>query len=555
MSLRPYQEECLSAIKSALTKKARALIVMATGAGKSRVIASLHRIFPGPTKIIYLVHKIPLVRQLHAELTAENLSCGIVCGSIGRYEIDRQYVVATYQTLIGMLDMMPRFDVAVIDECHRSSEAHKKIVHSMTVRRQDFKLIGCTATPFDGLGFIYNRHHFTKDNASRLKYALEWPAPCFTKGIVTLTNEGHLVPAKMKGGSRALTTNIRGMRTYMGDYLVSALEDEATVEKTEDQVREALRLLRGRKKVIWACISITHAQLVQAVLEDQGENAAICTSDDDFSERELQLGNFTLGPARNLVFVSIVSEGFDFPPIDAVVLLRATRSPALYIQTVGRGLRPYEGKKDCLIIDYGRIVETLGPIDNPVVGWIDVGKNNVQPATLINRGERVICCKGCLTIYVVSVGEFKCCPDCGVDQEKARLNTRAGKLLASASHSGELYSKELKMITDGVVWFKITDFTFTGRDEKLILTFKLDGFKDFEYTLDVPDVHGLPSKYDMGRIRSAKKFLQQWFGLADGSLYRMIGDLANPPRVPRLVGLSSDTHELRSFSSGISELA
>jgi DNA repair protein RadD len=73
------------------------------------------------------------------------------------------------------------------------------------------------------------------------------------------------------------------------------------------------------------------------------------------------------GNAKHLVFVTIVSEGFDYPPIDTVVFMRPTRSPVLYVQTVGRGLRPSEGKENCLVLDYAEVVKNCGTISNPIL--------------------------------------------------------------------------------------------------------------------------------------------------------------------------------------------
>ncbi|WP_350448928.1 DEAD/DEAH box helicase, partial [Streptococcus pseudopneumoniae] len=84
-----------------------------------------------------------------------------------------------------------------------------------------------------------------------------------------------------------------------------------------------------------------------------------------YGERNNEMEYFLNGEARHMVFVTALSEGWDHPPIDALCLLRPTRSPVLYVQLAGRVLRPYDGKVDSLILDYGNVVKNLGPLDNP----------------------------------------------------------------------------------------------------------------------------------------------------------------------------------------------
>jgi hypothetical protein len=119
------------------------------------------------------------------------------------------------------------------------------------------------------------------------------------------------------------------------------------------------------------------------------------------SQKDNNIKEFEDGNLRHLVFVSIVSEGYDYPPIDAIVLMRPTRSPVLYVQIVGRGLRPYKDKVNCLVLDYGRVIETLGHISDPL---INAGKKS--------KGVTEIKMKFCPQCYEYCQLSAQTCPEC-----------------------------------------------------------------------------------------------------------------------------------------------
>jgi DNA repair protein RadD len=84
-------------------------------------------------------------------------------------------------------------------------------------------------------------------------------------------------------------------------------------------------------------------------------------------QRNAVLEDYKAGRIRCLVNRDILTTGFDDPKTDCIVMLRPTQSPGLWVQMLGRGTRPYPGKKDCLVLDFARNASVLGPIDNPTV--------------------------------------------------------------------------------------------------------------------------------------------------------------------------------------------
>jgi DNA repair protein RadD len=229
--------------------------------------------------------------------------------------------------------------------------------------------------------------------------------------MANLIADGFLVrPIAKKPDHQFDLTNIR---TKMGEYVQQDLDALAgDDEKIRLQVSDALSRLNGRNKIAWQCVSIDHCEKIKEELKRQGELAACIHSNLEKELRYGELRSFKEGSARHMTFVTILSEGYDQPSIDALVLMRPTRSSVMWVQTAGRALRPYPGKENALILDYGRITENLGPLDNPVIKT--AGKGKKQDSTPVPQKF----CPSCLSYLHISIME---CPDCGHEFVKEPL--------------------------------------------------------------------------------------------------------------------------------------
>lgn len=368
IELRDYQHECLVAIWRALYEEKRALAVMPTASGKTEVFKALCEQFDG--RVLILVNKIKLVKQ-----TAKRVgdSCGVFCASLKRKEIFNKIVVASVQSLRG-IDLND-FDLIIIDEVHNVDEKAGRFFQILD-KLKDKKIAGFTATPFRNDGYIYG--------AERL-----FSKVTYSKTVKEMIENNYLVKPILRGSDVQFDTSKLSIK--MGEYDSKSIDDLVKSEsKAILQVNDALSKLEGRKKIVWSCANIEHAQMISTILKTKEETATSVHSKQSLLEQEQAISSFENGTTRHMTFVTIVSEGYDYPPIDAVVLMRPTRSPRLYIQTVGRGLRLAENKKDCLILDYGRVVAELGPIDNPKV---------IKQVGKLTKEER-------------SKNEMKFCPAC-----------------------------------------------------------------------------------------------------------------------------------------------
>lgn len=278
----------------------------------------------------------------------------------------------------------------VVGNCHAIEWERKENRYAKLLQKyEEAKVYGFTATPYRNNGPIYGTGKF-------------FPEITFKVSMKELLDLGFLVPPTLKGSKFSFDT--KGLRTVAGEYdqsqVAALVSDEI---KLRHQVSDALDRLEGRNKIVWFCANIKHAEKIRNRLVDSLESAAILHSNLSEEERVFNKNKFENTPCRHLVFVTIVAEGYDYPPIDAIVFLRPTKSANLYVQVSGRGLRPYGNKKDCLILDYARVIENLGPLDDPKIPQPKKKKEPGEPAIMMRQ------CPHCFQMVHFSV---KICPEC-----------------------------------------------------------------------------------------------------------------------------------------------
>jgi DNA repair protein RadD len=220
----------------------------------------------------------------------------------------------------------------------------------------------------------------------------------------------------------------------MGDFRKDDIEKlTSDQDKMRRQVQDALSRLDGRKKICWACSSIAHSEALKEELIRCGENAVALHSGQSKEDQSNAKASFESGPMRHLTFVSIVSEGYDYPPIDAMILMRPTRSPVLYVQTIGRALRPSEGKIDAMILDYGKVIESCGPLDNPII------RSKSTPKAMLKKAQMKFCPE-CLEYTSPRASECHVCGHSFVTEIKKSFTEK----LEMQSYDGPLFSNTPK---------------------------------------------------------------------------------------------------------------
>ncbi|MDO5538262.1 MAG: DEAD/DEAH box helicase, partial [Desulfovibrionaceae bacterium] len=356
-TLRPYQREAVDTLIRLAPAKQFLLLQAATGAGKTLMAAALMRHFTERWRFrcLFLAHKAILVRQALARMQTTfddaDVDVGCLCASVERPgQVSGYIVVASPQTLARRLDELPRVDLVVIDECHRlpprgQSSLYADIIAAVTAKRPNARVVGITATPWRlGQGPIYG---------PGLKAGQE---PWFDGldvriSISELQVQGWLAPLTVLACDTA--PDLLAMPVgASGDFREDALE-EALLRPLHlgSAVKAVQAEARGRRRIAAFCVTIAHARALAARFCAEGIAAAAIDSRAGSEANALALEKFAAGELRVLCTVGMLTEGWDCPETDCLLMCRPTLSPALYVQMVGRGLRTAQGKKDCLLLD------------------------------------------------------------------------------------------------------------------------------------------------------------------------------------------------------------
>lgn len=462
MILRDYQVEASLQVRAEIARTHSALCVLPTGAGKTEVMIDLLQYWTEKKpdiKVVILVNKLTLVRQTAKRIAKVlgNKLVGIYCASEGERDKSKSVTVASIQSIYA--EVFNPLHLIIVDEVHNLDELSGRFsafIKRHRLTNEKLKLIGFTATPFRATGSIHGK--------GRLFERI-----CYQLPMINLIARGHLVPPRLKKVDHEIDTS--QMRIRNGEFaqedVAKATSDEGLVKA---QISDALVRLQGREQVIWACASILHCMLVYTLLLESRESAEMVHSEMTLKEREESLGGFTNTVSRHLVFVTIVSEGFDHPPIDALVLMRPIRSPVLYVQTVGRALRPFGKKKDALVLDYGQVVKTLGPVDNPAVPKQGSGNKKLEPLSMKF-------CPNCLEYIPAAATE---CPVCEHQMPRAPVP----KIMTPDQKSRVLSSDAPEIKQEEVVDVSLSYFKSKSGNDCLKISYRTKNFLNpylFEY--------------------------------------------------------------------------
>lgn len=328
----------------------------------------------------------------------------------------------------GNIIIRSRGKIAVVGNCHMLDEKSGRYIEFLKNQMDQnpkTKIVGFTATPYRADGYIYGKNKF-------------FSHPTFERGLKFFINKGILVPPVAKQPDHQM--DLSKMRVVRGEYKQEDIDAQAMNKgMAKDQVIDALNRAQDRKKILWFCSSINHAELINDILDELGEYSVTLHSKLETDERSDATNSFMNGEARHLTFITVVSKGWDYPPVDCIVMMRPTRSPSLMVQVAGRGLRRYESKSDCLILDYANVISTMGPLEDPAIEKKGKGTG---------EAPRQKTCPECRAYIAPRATE---CPHCGFTWPKAE----ATKLMLVADENAPLLEKEFKTLEISKVQMKL----------------------------------------------------------------------------------------------------
>lgn len=412
IQLRPYQRRAVDSVKEAFDSGERfALLQAATGAGKTIIFSTLVRELIESTpflRIAILAHRRELVAQAQEKLQAvwPQAPIGIACSSLqSRRELRQPITIGTIQTLARQSRLAP-FNVIIVDEVHRlpvkdSDTQFGTFIVELLERNPALCLLGVTATPYRlGHGYIFGKHCETPwaNWFSRLNACI---------GIDTLQKEGFLCPYRHLVADGELHDELESMqRPSDGDFPLPSLQKVVTRPRhLESAIHTIHQHATDREAIVIFCVSIEHARLMEEALLEVDIPSASVHSEMSTSERDDILEDFAEGRLRVLTNVNVLTEGWDAPRTDCVVLCRPTLSTALYVQMVGRGLRIHPNKQDCLVLDLAGCFQRHGSVKAPMVRFA-----GQAPPSHSESNTRL--CPHCLE--VIPLSGFTC-PHCMAD--------------------------------------------------------------------------------------------------------------------------------------------
>lgn len=425
MQLRDYQQESIDSLFTWWTKHPAItdipIVVLPTGAGKSVVIAEqtrmLFHLWPEDhPRTLVIVPSKELAEQNAEKLAAllpRHISIGYYSASVGRKEPTSDVIVATIGTVAKAAHLLGNIRCVFVDECHLinpdGAGQYRTFLRDLA-RYCTFRVAGFTATPFRGNGV----------------WLTDGKDPLFT-GIainVTITRllEAGFLSPLVRPTDVLTQIDVDGIKTTSGDYNIGQLSSRVS-RYLSAAAHEAARIAVDRRKWLAFCPTVANANELALILNEMGIRALVVTGETKKALREQYIAMFRAGEVRCLVTVLALATGFDVPDVDCILWLRPTKSPVLYVQGAGRGLRIAEGKEDCLWLDFSDTTSRLGPIDT-ITGR---RKGPVRDAE-----APFAVCDNC-GAQVRPASALKC-PECGhimreeIDDDKARSASNAAVL-------------------------------------------------------------------------------------------------------------------------------
>ncbi len=344
--LRNYQVAAVDTIETVRSSgKRSALVVMATGLGKSMVASTLiaNEVSRNPyQEVLVLAHMTDLVRQLESSSWSQlekTVSTHLwTDGEKPAYE--GGVVFATWQSLLAAMrggqDFGKRFGLVIVDEAHHApSTAFSQLIENLN---PNF-LVGLTATPW---------------RSDDKTLAELFGDPCFSMDIVEGMQQGYLSQVKYQ----MLTDGIdwdeisrlsrQGLTVKdLNRHLLLPDRDVAMVEMVCNQMAEI-----GNAKALAFCRSIDHAEKLRPLFASRGIRAAVLHSELSRQERFSNLAKFRTGKLDLLISIEMLNEGIDVPDVNVVAFMRVTHSRRIFLQQLGRGLRLSPGKTSVQVLDF-----------------------------------------------------------------------------------------------------------------------------------------------------------------------------------------------------------
>jgi len=413
---RDCQTDLINKVGESIRKKNTRIIACAsTGFGKSITLAAIVKRALDKRKLdaprtyscLILLPRRDLVLQLSASFNEYGIKHGVIMSGIPQHKnyLVQIMSVDTYQARLdsGKMKFMEA-DFIILDECHLLFTTKK-----LEIFEKYPLVIGFTATPVAPMKRSLGDFYHEIVEAIPMKALVE---------LGFLVPMEYFAPTEFHPENVALNAN--------GDYRESALIEWVDNRLKDNDGKKCLvgdiydnwaKIARDRKTVIF-CGSQDHAKYVRDEFISHGVVAEYMDCNTETDERKRIFDGVRNGDIQVICNVAIVGVGVDLPIVSCVVVAKNTNLLQNWHQWAGRGSRPYEGKKDCYIIDHCGITAKLGMVDDETQWSLDgkvTAEQRKKEAKESKKEPKEMVCKQCHNVFAGS----RKCPKCGFEMVSA----------------------------------------------------------------------------------------------------------------------------------------
>jgi len=365
---RPYQMTAISSAIMALDNPTPrpAVLVLATGAGKSHIIAGICKQLDEPTLILQPSKE--LLEQNHQKLLLNGITdIGIYSASMGSKDIGK-YTMATIGSIVNCPELFRHIKYVLIDECDLvnpkdTQTMYAKFLKSIRCRR----VIGLTATPYRHV----QKFHFkdgkkvytgTLKMINRIGYPSFWGNIILKVEASFLIQQKYLAPIEYHVG--LLPANNLKLNSTGNDYTKDSLKKWGD-DKPTKIAKLINSLMDKHQRILVFAATTSQSQKIKVQLEHIGVDADIVSAETLYKERAAIVAGFKQGDRRILINVGVFIAGLDVPELDCIVYARPTLSLRVWYQSVGRGMRidPNNPAKVLHVYDLVAATHKLGRVE------------------------------------------------------------------------------------------------------------------------------------------------------------------------------------------------
>lgn len=435
-----------------------------TSSGKSLMQAEIIKLaleaWP-KQRFLCLTHVREIIEQNEAEMLKHwpRAPTCVYSAGLKRRELDKNIIFAGIHSIYNKAEQLGHIDLIFIDECHMvpvrlSSGMYRTLIDALKVINPKIRVVGLSASLYrlDNGRLDQGKNRLFTHIISAKSCHMEIDDLLLAKHICRLTTE----PVKTKFDVEGVPVS------RFGDFAAGKLERKINIPKnTIAAVREMVSFGKERNKWLTFACGIKHAHAVAEEIKGYGIHTEVITGKTGIKPRSKIIEAYKHGDLRSVVNIGCLSTGLSVNAIDLIAMMLPTKSVSRYQQILGRGMRNFLDKIDCLVLDFAGNIDRHGPINDIIPPLF---KGEVEGEAPVKE------CPYCFNLIAVSARECTFC------NKYIPINTTTQPHDASASKLAVLADKEktepmLPLLMQDVCYVVAHRHTKEGRPDSLILSY------------------------------------------------------------------------------------